>query len=82
MFSKKSFENRKSIEASTLCGCYYCLKIFPSVEVKRYLKDKNGDTAVCPKCGIDSVVAYEPESEKYNIEVFSDLLKQQHKISF
>lgn len=51
---KKSSLNRKEIETSKLCGCYYCLDIFFSREILEWC-DK-GETALCPKCGIDSVI--------------------------
>lgn len=51
-----SINNRNEIEKSESCGCYHCKKIFVSSEVKEWLKDKNGETARCPYCSIDSVI--------------------------
>jgi|LakMenE01Jun11ns_1017448.scaffolds.fasta_scaffold8329010_1 hypothetical protein len=53
-FSKISLKNKELIEKSKKCGCYYCLKIFESKEIKKWTDEKN--TAICPYCGIDSVV--------------------------
>ena len=38
----------------TSCGCFYCLSIFPSTQIKEWID--NGETAKCPHCGIDSVI--------------------------
>jgi hypothetical protein len=46
--------NRKDLENDTICGCFYCLKIFNPNEIDEWWDDD--DTAVCPYCGIDSVI--------------------------
>lgn len=38
-----------------MSGCFYCCKTFLSVLVNEWV-DKDGDTAVCPLCRIDSVL--------------------------
>ena len=40
------------------CGCFYCKSIYSASEVKEWCdNDGRGDkTALCPKCGIDSVL--------------------------
>ena len=48
------YHNQKSVQRSKLCGCFYCLNIFPSKEVVDYVD--NSDTALCPYCSIDSVL--------------------------
>lgn len=52
---KHCFRNRAEIEASSICGCFYCLAIFPSSEVTEWIDDGQ-ITAECPKCAIDSVI--------------------------
>jgi NAD-dependent SIR2 family protein deacetylase len=47
--------NREEIEKSSVCGCFYCLATFPAKEVDEWTDDQQ--TALCPKCGIDSVLA-------------------------
>ncbi len=49
-----SSHNRKDLEKDTICGCFYCLKIFSPTEITEWWDDE--DTAVCPYCGIDSVI--------------------------
>ena len=56
---KKSSLHRNEILASKTCGCFYCKRTFASTEVKEWWDphgDPNGATAVCPHCGIDSVI--------------------------
>ncbi|RHW43610.1 cytoplasmic protein [Neobacillus notoginsengisoli] len=64
--------NRKDLENDTICGCFYCLKIFNPNEIDEWWDDD--DTAVCPYCGIDSVIG---ESSGFSItELF---LKEMNK---
>lgn len=50
--------HRKGIENSETCGCFYCLAIFKPLEIQEWVDEYNGigQTALCPKCGIDSVI--------------------------
>lgn len=59
-----SHKNKKKIRKSKLCGCYYCLKIFSNLEIKDWIKEDNDYTALCPYCGIDSVIG---DNSKYEI---------------
>ena len=49
-----SMHNKDEIIKSERCGCFYCLAIFSPGEIKEWVDDN--DTALCPKCGIDSVI--------------------------
>lgn len=51
---RHSFRNRSQLRAPQTCGCFYCLHIFNSREIFFWIDD--GETALCPKCGIDSVI--------------------------
>lgn len=51
---KMSFRGRAIIEKSKLCGCFYCCRTFSPVAIKEWVDYK--DTALCPHCGIDSVL--------------------------
>jgi hypothetical protein len=46
--------NRSEVEGSSQCGCFYCFATFPPNEVCQWIDD--GQTALCPKCEIDSVI--------------------------
>lgn len=58
--------HRAELAASDLCGCFYCLATFPPFEVTEWIdwpadtpreaENARGRTALCPRCGIDSVI--------------------------
>jgi hypothetical protein len=52
--------NEGEIASSTICGCFYCLEVFSPSEISEWIDDtihgKDGRTALCPKCRIDSVI--------------------------
>ena len=81
IYSKRSYENRPTIETSEICGCYYCRRTYKSQDVKEYVKDRNGETALCPRCGIDSVVPYDSSLDK-NEDNFAESLEEWHNLSF
>lgn len=56
--------HREMLENDKKCGCFYCLEIFDPAEIEEWLNCDRGDTAVCPYCGIDSVIG---ESSGYPI---------------
>ena len=60
-FSKN---NKPMLKKDKKCGCFYCLRIFDTSEIKEWIEDENG-TALCPFCGIDSVIG---ESAGYPLE--------------
>jgi hypothetical protein len=72
---KYSINNREVLTKSYRCGCFYCLKIFKSTEIKEWINDKTKDgTALCPYCSIDSVIG---ESSGYPItEEFLTKMKE------
>ena len=51
---KSSSNNRQQIAQSEVCGCFYCLAIFAPSVIEEWVD--NDDTALCPRCGIDSVL--------------------------
>ncbi len=53
--AKLAFKNKSEISFSTKCGCYYCLAVFEKSEIKEWTD--GGETALCPRCSIDSVIA-------------------------
>jgi hypothetical protein len=50
-----SSKHRHELLSSDLCGCFYCLAIFKPRVIEEWLKEGEG-TALCPECGIDSVI--------------------------
>ena len=57
---KFSNNHMGAIQKDKVCGCFYCLKIFSPDEIDEWIIDDNpcdrGGTAICPYCGIDSVI--------------------------
>lgn len=43
---------------------FFCLNIFSPDKIKEWIEDKEDLTAICPYCGIDSVIG---ESSNYPI---------------
>lgn len=52
--SAKSTRNKSEIAESSECGCFYCLQRFSAKEIEEWAD--NGETALCPKCGCESVL--------------------------
>lgn len=46
--------NKRDVLESRNCGCFHCLKIFPSFEIRSWVHKR--ETALCPYCGINSVI--------------------------
>lgn len=67
--------NKKIIADSRVAGCFCCLKAFPAKDVCEYSED--GDTALCPKCGIDSVVG-----DATGYEITPDALRDLRELWF
>lgn len=53
---RHSFRNRNELLLSRRCGCFYCGAIFSPAEVKEWVDEEEGKTALCPRCGIDAVI--------------------------
>jgi hypothetical protein len=66
--------NRDSIGRSRQAGCFYCLRVYPAKEVVEWVAERDGSgTAICPRCGIDSVVG-----DGSGFPVTDDFLKAMH----
>lgn len=61
---KKCFHNKKSLEQSKECSCFYCLRDF-SVDLIVMWTDR-GDTAICPFCSVDAVI---PKTDSYLLKI-------------
>jgi hypothetical protein len=49
-----SSKHRSEVLASEVCACFYCGGTFAPSEINDWAD--SGQTALCPKCGIDSVI--------------------------
>ena len=76
LIHKYSIHNHDAISKSSSCGCFYCEKIFDKALIEDWVNDKNGETALCPFCGIDSVL---PDSI---VDLSEDLLNAMYKLWF
>lgn len=54
--------HRLEIEASSLCGCFYCFAMMSPGDIVSWIDAKT--TALCPKCGIDSIIG---DASKFTI---------------
>lgn len=70
-FIKFATSNRNELEKDSKCGCYYCGTIFSPKEITQWIEDRDGDTAVCPYCSVDSVVG-----ESCGYQINKELLDQ------
>ena len=69
---KHSSNHRSELLSSESCGCFYCLKIYSPAEINEWVDD--GQCAICPKCGIDSVIG---SNSGYSLS--TEFLKSMHK---
>ena len=49
-----SIDNKSKLYKSKIVGCYQCCEIYSPQEIQDYVD--NNQTALCSKCGIDSVL--------------------------
>ena len=68
---KHCSNNKKELSESSICGCFYCMQIFKSNEIEEWIDEDSpkGQTALCPKCGIDSVIG-DKSTFPINNEIF------------
>jgi len=55
---RHSIRHRAEIQASLLCGCFHCCAVFPPGRIEEWTDEEDGEgqTALCPECGIDAVI--------------------------
>jgi len=55
---KVSANHRDQLQASDTAGCFYCTVVFSPSEIQVWIDEVGGvkTTALCPHCGIDSVI--------------------------
>ena len=78
-FYTLSIRNEESIRKSNLCGCFHCISIFPVADVKSsaMMVEKDGfKTAICPICGIDSVLG------DASVEITAEILEALNEYYF
>lgn len=53
-----SEDNRDAVKGARACGCFHCLATFDASAVVDWMpgRDQEQATAICPQCGVDSVI--------------------------
>ena len=69
---KHSGCHRNKLEKDDKCGCFFCLTIFSPNEIEKWVDSH--DTAICPYCGIDSVIG-----ESSGFPITKEFLKEMQK---
>ena len=72
---KHCSNHREEILSSEICGCFYCMEIYPPSEIMDWIDD--GRCALCAKCGIDSVIG-----SASNFGITRDFLELMHEYWF
>ena len=75
---KAAFYNKDMLAADNKCGCFCCLKIFSPSKIDEWcpeVEDGEEVTAICPHCGVDSVLG-ESSGFPNNAEVFASYVPQ------
>ena len=72
MAHRFSSHHRKELVKDKICGCFYCLKIYNPPEITDWCDNEN--TAICPYCGIDSVIG-----ESSGFPITEQFLNGMHK---
>lgn len=66
---KHTTNNKVEIEASKICGCFYCLAIFKPAKIIEWIN--RNLTAICPKCTVDTVIG-----SASDLPISEDFLRQ------
>lgn len=78
---KHSFNNKTELDQSSVCHCFYCKGEFSPGDIKDWVvrpnKGNPEETALCPKCGIDSVIG-----DASGYEMTEPLLNAMHEFWF
>lgn len=76
---KYSSNHREQLLASEVCGCFFCRSTFSPAEIEEWVDEVDGieTTALCPRCGIDSVIG-----SASGIELSPDFLAGMHRVWF
>lgn len=80
MHAHKHIANhRPELERSSVCGCFHCLNVFTPDKIDEWTDelDGRGTTAICPKCGVDSVLG---DASGFPIE--TEFLKSMRRVWF
>lgn len=74
MAHHQTMANEDIIRRSTVCGCISCERTFSPKEIRDWMPDKDGRTAICPYCSCDAVLG-----DASGYELSTQFLKEMHK---
>lgn len=74
---KLSSNHKKLLMKENICGCFYCVSIFTPQFISDWIEDDNDLTAICPYCGIDSIIP-----KHYSYELNKELLQKMREYFF
>ncbi|MEI0510176.1 cytoplasmic protein [Brachyspira intermedia] len=74
---KLSSNHKELLIKEDICGCFYCVSIFSPKLITDWIEDENDLTAICPYCGIDSII---PNHSDYQLN--KELLEEMRKHFF
>ena len=69
--------NRDTLAQDSKCGCFYCLNIFSPSKIEEWcpeVEDGKEVTAICPHCGVDSVIG-----ESCGFPITQEFLMRMHE---
>ena len=70
-----SFKNQEEISKSLICYCFHCKRASASSQITKWVDD--GETATCPRCGIDSMIG-----DASGYEMTGPLMEEMHTFWF
>jgi NAD-dependent SIR2 family protein deacetylase len=73
--------HRKELMASTMCACFYCKSTFQPQKIEEWIDEE--ETALCPACGIDSVIGSAsgyPITEDFLSRMHAHWFEQTHSL--
>lgn len=77
LYHSHTLRNRREIDQSEYCHCISCCKSYPSPIVVDFIKEDDGETALCPYCGVDAVIG-----DGCGLKINGEILQALRKIWF
>lgn len=74
---KLSSNHQELLMKEDICGCFYCVSIFNPKLITDWIEDDNDLTAICPYCGIDSIIP-----KHYGYQLNKELLEEMREYFF
>ena len=74
---KRSSIHRQELLAAEFCGCFHCCEVYSPTTIDEWVDEDDqgqGQTAMCPRCGIDSVISVSGDSTE--VRKFLRIMRQ------